>query len=192
MYLMISNAINNTYFPEKDSINDMLYFQTKKHFAGHLYYFATFLRKAACIFVIVFLRKGSLKGKVPIYVFINILWLAYAVLGDPFRTKIAKIVTIINEIGYIVLILISYTTLENSPSSYKVCISMIFRIPIGIIVVNLLKVILYILSPYFIDTVKYALPFEIRKNKKVHVRHDHDITPVKHNHREMSKPVEHK
>ena len=155
------------YFPENNLTNNVIFYEIKSSFAGHLYYFCTFTRKIMCVLIIVLLKDANQGVKVFLYILVNLIWVAYVILGDPLKTKTIWIVSIINEAGYFLLIIISYATLNDSNSTFTLCIMMILRSALGILMIILWKVLLFATSPGFINTIK---PFYLKivwKDKEI-------------------------
>ena len=178
-YLMVKNAIRNTFFPAKNLINDIIYYDANQNLTGHLFYFCVFFRKFLSVLAIVLLKDIDHYVKMYIYMLIQFLWLIYAIRGDPFRTRATKYVAVINDSTYVMLILLmTHKIFFDQQSSFVICVSIIFSTTIGVLVVFTTKFILYVLSPECIHDIKEVLPFEIKKKeKKLDI--DSDILPAK-------------
>ena len=70
------------------------------------------------------------------------------------KTKITNIVSTINEIGYIILIIVSCLLPGDTNFTFVSCILMMLRSALGIWMICIWKSILYATSPDFIDTIK--------------------------------------
>ena len=148
---MARYSIRNVYFPENNFLNSIIFYEVKSSTAGHQYYICTFTRKIMCVLIIVLLKDINQVAKTSLYIAVNLMWLAYIILGDPLKTKTTRIVSIINEVSYIGLIISSYITIS---STFILCILMVLRSSIGILMIILWNVLIFTVSQDFIDTIK--------------------------------------
>ena len=184
LFKMVRYAILNVHFPENNFINNINCYETKSSPAGNLYYFCTFVRKIMCVLIIVLFKDINQVAKVILYVMINIIWIAYVILCDPLKTKITKIVSVINEVSYIILIIASCKMLSDTNDTFILCMLMVLRSALGIFVISAWKFIFYTTSQDFIDTIK-PFHFVIRwKIKKV----DPDLISQKEPPKKKAKP----
>ena len=102
---MARYSVINVYFPKNNFINNIIFYEIKSTTAGHQYYLCTFTRKIMCAFIIVLLKDINQGAKTFLFIAVNLMWLAYVVLGNPLKTKMTRIVSVINEVSYIGLVI---------------------------------------------------------------------------------------
>ena len=102
---MARYSVLNVYFPKNNFINNIIFYEIKSSTAGHQYYLCTFTRKIMCALIIVLHNNINQGTKTFLYIAVNLVWLAYVVLGNPLKTKTTRIVSVINEVSYIGLVI---------------------------------------------------------------------------------------
>lgn len=175
MTVIIYKLLKNVYFPDITMLSELLWVDSKPHFAGQIYYFWSILRKSFCIIlIVVFKNSDMLYLNLILYILVQIAYLVYLIKGKPFKTLDIKIISYINEIWYLILLIfnLAFRNVTNL-NDFIIFIMINLNLPIGNIIVGVCK-LGYLLSliPYRRIYLRIKPHWVNNTRKTVYVDHD--------------------